>query len=423
MSRRNRGPEFIDLFAGGGGLSLGFRQAGLHQRTAVEADEHAVDTLYLNHPAADPASLLRRDVRSLLTDEKFLDRHRGVTLLIGGPPCQPYSIAHRHRKPDRTDGRRFLFRPFVRLGKELGVRMIVMENVPGLQTASGGGTLSRILALFRKAGFAVSYRVLDASEYGVPQFRRRMFFVALNRLLWKDPERSLETFWSAVEARARHAPVTVQEALSGIPVVGAGSGGLAVRKLHRGKVSGYAKALGSGTRYSFNHQARAHNARDLRIFAALRPGEIAKWLDAREPGLIPYQVESFPDKFRRIRASRPAPTIPAHLSRDANSFVHPYVPRGITCREAARLQSFPDDYIFLGGFAASFKQTGNAVPPVLSRAVAKAALTLLRSSKLEQTVHRPISVRLEVTFPQDHDTPAPRTELTSNPAVALPVGH
>lgn len=373
--RGSGGLEFADVFAGGGGLSLGFRQAGLRQRVAVEFEEHAADTLYLNHPEAEMSGVLRRDVRRLFADEKFLQKYRGIPILVGGPPCQPYSMARRHMRPDRIDHRRLLFRSFVHLGRALEVRMIVMENVPGLQTAGDGAMLRRVLRVFDKEGFDVQYRVCDASKFGVPQFRHRMFFIALNRSLWGDTRTAFEKFWSSLEDQERPRRVSVRQALSGIPRVGPGEGGPVVGKERKRGTSTYGRLMANGSSLTFNHEARAHNPRDLEIFTKLRQGEIARRLDEREPGLVPYQVDSFPDKFRKLRADRPAPTIPAHLSRDSNSFVHPEVPRGITCREAARLQSFPDDYLFLGGFGPALIQTGNAVPPLLGRAVARAAIS------------------------------------------------
>jgi DNA (cytosine-5)-methyltransferase 1 len=419
--RHGAAPEFIDLFAGGGGLSLGFRLAGFRQRVAVETDEHAADSLYLNHPEAAFTDVVRRDVRRLEANSAFIALHKGVPLLVGGPPCQPYSMAHRHNRPDRLDGRRFLYRPFVRLGKALGVKMIVMENVPGLRTAAGGKMLRRVLSLFEGAGFEVEYRVLDSSKFGVPQRRERMFFVALDRKCWKDPKGALARFWASVERGGRRPEVSLREALSGLPVVGPGEGGDAVRKRHRGPTTRYGRVMGSGAAFAFNHEARAHNPRDLEIFSKLRRGEIAKRLEQREPGLIPYQLQSFPDKFRKLRPSSPSPTIPAHLSRDANSFVHPWIPRGITCREAARLQSFPDDYVFLGGFGPAFIQTGNAVPPLLSRVVARAARSLLEAGEPEETPSHRRRVAVQVALPDDGDAPPLSTELVGDSCVTLPV--
>lgn len=374
------GPEFIDVFAGGGGMSLGFSQAGFKEKVAVELDTHAADTLYFNHPEVGQKGILCCGVEELHSDHRFIEENKGVPVLIGGPPCQPFSIVRRHKHPDERDERRFLFRPFLQIACALQVRFVIMENVPGIKTAANGDALSNIAKEFNQAGFEVDHRVLDAADYGVPQRRRRVFFVGVNRVLHQDAKKIIGRFWSALDAERVGSPVTVAEALSGIPRIEPGQGGDAVRK-RPGKRTVMGRAMANGTPYAFNHEARPHNERDIRIFKLLKRGEPAWKLEARLPGTIPYQTDTFRDKFRKLRLCEPSPTIPAHLSRDANSFVHPHVPRGITCREAARLQSFPDDYVFLGGLGPSFIQAGNAVPPLLARAVARATMAALPSPK------------------------------------------
>ena len=380
MFVKREGPEFIDVFAGGGGMSLGFSMAGFREKATVELDLHAADTLYYNHPEVGRRGILRCDAEELVSDPWFLEENRGIPLLVGGPPCQPYSMAHRHNRPDEQDARRFLFRPFLQMARALQVRVVIMENVPGIQTAGSGNTLPAVTEEFNRAGFEVGHKVLDAADFGVPQHRRRIFFVGVSRAHHKEAAKALDRFWTSVECQRVASQVTTAEALSGIPRIKAGEGGLAVRK-RPGKRSSHSRGVDNGARYALNHEARAHNARDIRIFKLLKRGEPAWKLEERMPGTIPYQTESFPDKYRKLRLDEPAPTIPAHLSRDANSFVHPHIPRGITCREAARLQSFPDDYVFLGGFGPAFIQTGNAVPPLLARAVARAALSILPPAK------------------------------------------
>ena len=377
---RSDGPAFIDVFAGGGGMSLGFSMAGFREKATVELDVHAADTLYFNHPELGRRGILTTDVEDVASDPWFVEENRGIPVLIGGPPCQPFSMAHRHNHPDEKDERRFLFRPFLQLARLLAPRLVIMENVPGIHTAANGETIRHVTDEFHRAGFDVDHRVLDAADYGVPQRRRRVFFIGINRDFHRNPVATFACFWEALERQRTKAPVTVADALSGIPRLRAGEGGLVVKK-RPGKRSAHSRSAANGTIFAFNHETRPHNPRDIRIFRLLKRGEPAWKLEERIPGTIPYQTDSFPDKFRKLRLNEPSPTIPAHLSRDANSFVHPHVPRGITCREAARLQSFPDDYIFLGGFGPAFTQTGNAVPPLLARAVARAALSVLPPAK------------------------------------------
>lgn len=377
-----RRPEFIDLFAGAGGLSLGLERAGFRLRSAAEIDGHACDTLYINRPQLVPSQIIRRDVRRLLSDRTFLRRNAGIPLLVGGPPCQPFSIARRHDRPDRSDGRRFLYRQFIRLASRLQARMVLMENVPGIGSASDGQLMERIEAEFERCGFVVSHAKVNAAEYGVPQVRRRYIFAAVSRIWSRHPEGDLAAFWAGLERQKVDEPVTVADALGGLPPIDAGQGSLVLRKTRHRYRRRYSRMLARGEKVAFNHQAREHNPNDLRIFSEMRPGEVAREFDQRLPGLIRYSLESFSDKYRRLHPRRPSPTIPAHLHRDANGFVHPTRARGLTPREAARLQSFDDSYVFCGGFGPSFIQIGNALPPLFAEAAGNAARQVLASPAL-----------------------------------------
>jgi len=371
-------PTFVDLFAGAGGLSLGMAQAGLRLGLAVEKESHAADTLYLNHPEAANGVVLHRDVRTVLGKRELLQRLKGVDVVAGGPPCQAWSIVRRHSGADTKHPSRHLVREFVRAARVLSPKVAIMENVPGLRTAENGSALRRTLRAFRRAGFAVQFVELNAADYGVPQNRKRVFFFAVNRRRLLNADQVLVKLLSEIRRRRRRRPrATVQDALSGLPKIRAGEGFLVVRRSRRGPVSGYAHLLSGAELLIHNHQARPHNERDLKIFEDLRCGEVAWQYEERKPGSIPYRLDSFSDKYRKLHPGRQSPTIPSHLRRDANSYVHPFEARGITPREAARLQSFPDDYVFLGGFGPSFIQIGNAVPPLLAESLGRAILEKL----------------------------------------------
>lgn len=372
------GPTLVDIFAGGGGLSLGLTHAGMKLLLAVEIEGHAADTLYLNHPEAPNGVVSRADVRRLLHRADFLEKFHGVDVLAGGPPCQPFSMARRHSRADQHDPRRHLFHAFLDLAGKLKPRIVIMENVPGILTADRGRTLEGVLKGFAELEYEVGHVLLNAADHGVPQNRQRVFFIGVNRARNRDAKEALTTILSALaKNRAGHRTTTLQAAISGIPRIGPAQGGMVTRKMSRGRRSAYGRRMARAGRFLFNHESRAHNPRDIRIFSALKWGETADELERRQPNTIPYQLDSFGDKYRRLHPHRPAPTIPAHLRRDANSFVHPFRPRGITGREAARLQSFPDDYVFLGGFGPAFVQIGNAVPPLLAETVGKAVMSAL----------------------------------------------
>lgn len=380
--RVEKSPSFVDVFAGGGGLSLGLTNAGLHLRLAVEKERHAADTLYLNHPEAPNGVVDARDIRELLQDPRKLAKLKGVDVVAGGPPCQPFSMARRHSKADRNDPRRFLFRSYIQMVKKLRPKIVILENVPGIQNAAGGDITEAIHAEFKEIGYAMEHRLLNAADYGVPQNRHRFFFIGVRRQSFDRPKKVLAAIFDRIDAAKIKSRVPARAALGGIPRFSAGQGGQVVRKSSRGRLSGYGRTMSDpGSELLFNHETRAHNPRDIEIFAELSWGETAEHLEARKPGIIPYQLESFSDKYRRLHPQRPAPTIPAHLHRDANSFVHFGVARGITGREAARFQSFPDSYVFLGGFGPSFIQIGNAVPPKLAQVVGESVKAALAGAR------------------------------------------
>lgn len=371
-------PTFIDLFAGPGGLCLGLTEAGMRLVLAVEKERHASDTLYLNHPEAAHGVILQRDVRTVLSNRKLINRLKEVAVLAGGPPCQAFSLARRHSRADVRHPSRLLVRDFVRAVRLLRPKIAVMENVLGLRNAASGRALERTLRAFSKARFAVDYLEINAADYGVPQNRRRVFFFAVNRRRFHDADGVLAGLLAEIRIRARaRSPPSVSEALSGLPRIAPSEGGLVMKQNYVGRVSTYARRFLGPEPVIYNHQARPHNKRDLSIFRDMRWGEVAWQYEERRPGRIPYPLDSFSDKYRKIHPHRPSPTIPCHLHRDANSYVHPFVPRGITPREAARLQSFPDDYAFLGGFGPSFIQIGNAVPPLLAESLGRAILKSL----------------------------------------------
>lgn len=381
--KRDARPSFVDVFAGGGGMSLGLSNAGLHLRLAVEKERHAADTLYLNHPEAPNGVVDARDIRKLLSDRSKLAKLKGIDVLAGGPPCQPFSMARRHSNADTTDPRRFLFRAYLQLVKKVRPRIVILENVPGIRNAAGGDISDAIHKEFEAAGYTLRHRLLNASDYGVPQNRQRFFFIGVRRAAFRHPARVISDIFAHIDGAKISRVIPAWEALSGLPVVRAGEGSQAMRGSKRGRKTVYAREMADGeNQLVYNHETRAHNPRDLEIFRALIPGETAESLEARKPGIIPYQLESFGDKYRKIHPDRAAPTIPAHLHRDANSFVHFAEPRGITPREAARFQSFPDKYVFLGGFGPSFIQIGNAVPPKLAQVVGEAVKAVLGGARL-----------------------------------------
>jgi DNA (cytosine-5)-methyltransferase 1 len=227
-----------------------------------------------------------------------------------------------------------------------------------------------------KLGYEVRSEIINAKFYGVPQNRQRLFFIA--RKVFKGSHaaasESIDRIWSRIRSLASKDLVSFRQGVSGLPRLHPGRGADLMSSCRRGRRSDYSLSLDNNGGVVFNHVARRHNPRDLEAYKIMEEGENALDLHRKRPDLMPYSTTSFSTKFFKIRSNAPSPTIVAHLRRDANSFVHPLDNRGITPREAARLQSFPDSYRFLGSFGIQFEQIGNAVPPLLANVIARAIM-------------------------------------------------
>jgi DNA (cytosine-5)-methyltransferase 1 len=372
------GPTLVDLFAGAGGISSGFDRHGYRVVLAVDSDAAACRTYRFNHPAVPETQVVCGKIESLVRRRgglALLAGARKVDVLSAGLPCQGFSKVGYRTKPHleerptlTTDPRNHLFRPLLMAVRQLRPRAVVVENVPDMGLASTNGTpvSTRLERGLKREGYSVQAFVLNAAELGVPQVRNRLFVVAAKGLgTLPDIKQWLS------EHHGLRRPRSLSTALRGLNRLGAGEGG----PLQRIKVQG-------ATRLLFNHQARPHNERDLQLFSMLAPGDNARDALAKAgPELMRYSTTSFRDKYFMLRPDRPCRTIVAHLQKDANSFIHPFDHRGLTAREAARVQGFPDDYIFLGTRSDHFAQIGNAVPPPLAEYLAGFLRRLLQRAR------------------------------------------
>jgi DNA (cytosine-5)-methyltransferase 1 len=393
-------PTAADLFAGAGGLSEGFTQAGFKILFALDCDAEAMKTYRLNHPQVPDDHVLTADITAMKEGAfRRLAGRKRVDVLIGSPPCQGYSTAGFRSKKAVTgyrldaDDRNFLFRQMVRAAVELRPRLFLMENVPGMQSARKEN-LSFLEAAARmleeRAGFATAIWRLNASAFGVPQDRIRYFLVASSTGVL--PARPAEEYQDIHRADLDHdalPPVTLGEAIFDLPPREAGTGVAVDRREVRDPAADprFRRFL---TKFGifhpsplvFNHTVRYHNERDLELYDLLRPGEDSVHLLEKHgrDDLMRYRKDVFDDKYARLRADRPCKTIVAHLAKDGNGYVHPSRPRSITLREAARVQSFHDGFAFCGSPSDQWVQLGNAVPPVLARAIAASFLRTLERS-------------------------------------------
>jgi DNA (cytosine-5)-methyltransferase 1 len=399
---RSKAPTVVDLFAGSGGLSEGFIRAGARVILALDQDPVARRTYWLNHPSLPDNRLLGMNVRDLKAGQLRKLAGRNVDILVGAPPCQGFSHAGFRSKRTRTDyrltadERNFLFEHMVSAALELRPRLFLMENVPGMHSARKENLSFLEIAarmLEEKGRYRTAIWRLNASAFGVPQDRIRYFLVASRLgMLPTTPHEEYQDIHQREFDVDALPPVTLEEAIFDLPPRSAG-GGVAVEPRTSTEPTSDSRsrrylskfALLRPSRLIFNHTVRYNNGRDLELYALLRPGEDSIHALERygRDDLMRYRRDVFDDKYARLRADRPSKTIVSHLAKDGNGYIHPSQVRSISIREAARLQSFHDEYRFCGTPSDQWIQIGNAVPPILAETIAKSFLRLLQKGDSE----------------------------------------
>jgi DNA (cytosine-5)-methyltransferase 1 len=342
--------DAIDLFSGAGGMSLGAEACGVRVRYAVENDRDAAATFALNHPTT---KLLKRDVRRLhARDFSGLDA-REPTIVFGGPPCQGFSTSNQKNR-DIGNENNWLFREYLRLVKQIQPDWVVFENVKGLIETEGGYFLDAVLAGFRRAGYTTSHFVLNSADFGVPQRRNRLFIVgSLHGVEVRPPEPTCR----------KH--ITVSQAIRDLPEIENGNPFDEV-KYTRKAGNKYAKAMRGDLVSCYNNVVTNNAPHIVRRYAHIPQG--GNWEDIPKRLMKNYAdvQRCHTGIYRRLREDEPSVVIGNFRK---NMLVHPWRDRGLSVREAARLQSFPDSFRFLGSIGFQQQQVGNAVPPLLARAV------------------------------------------------------
>lgn len=379
-----------DLFSGAGGLSLGLTDAGIEVVFGVDHYDYAVET----HASHFPGMSVNWDLSTQENVERVaaLMVECGIEVLAGGPPCQPFSkagrsgIRHLVEKGERDphDARRDLWRAYLEVVMLARPRAVIMENVPDMALDNEMFILRSMIEELEQIGYSVEERVVDAWRYGVPQFRQRLILVALRddlKFEWPEESRGKVTVWNAIS--------DMPEVEGGWrPDKGAGGwtdyGGPKTDFQHYLR----RRVTAEDSNKLYDHITRPVREDDRMAFELMTAE--TKYSDLPKH-LRRYRSDIFNDKYKRLDGDDLSRTITAHIAKDGYGFIHPRQSRTLTVREAARLQTFPDDFRFAGPPSAAFKQIGNAVPVRLGYAIGEAVVTALARHKVKNDNARDIA--------------------------------
>ena len=384
-------PTAVDLFSGAGGITLGLANAGFDVVFCSDSNKACELTHRHNFPGIP---FVLDSIQNLHGADILCSAglKRGeLDVLIGGPPCQGFSIIGQREIWDPRNG---LFHQFLRLARELNPRCIVIENVTGLATLGKGAVLQEIGQAFAEAGYIIDCAELLAAQYGVPQMRWRMFFVG-----WRFDQERRGGFPVPTHGRAGIGDlvpnrtistedsagfVTIAEAIRDLPPIEGGQIGTAYT---RPPGSPYQEAMRAGAKHLSNHYAARLSKQNMARLQFLKPGQ--DWRDLPRE-LLPAGMQralrkDHTRRYRRMKWSGIARSIITRF-RDPKSgeYIHPEQHRTISIREAARIQSFPDWFVFEGSYSEQYDQVGNAVPPLLARAVAAELRSMLAEQAAPQ---------------------------------------
>lgn len=346
----NNDLSVIDLFSGAGGLSRGFMDAGFNVRLGIDFDDAALKTFKANHGDADimKLDLFNHDNLKFIT-EYLKERKISIDVLVGGPPCQGYSLAGPR---DENDERNTLYEAMVKLAKITKPKVVVLENVPGLLKLFEGKGADRIMSDFSALGYNMKNKILYAPEFGVPQIRKRVFFIGVL------PEYG--NFEYPVPFLEKENFITCEDAICDLPSLESGLGN-EVCPYTSEAITEYQKFMRNDSKDLHNHVGTQHEKKTIDLISMVPEGKNFRSLPAPYNTMFKYN-----EALTRYHSKRPSLTI----NTGHRSHFHYKWNRIPTVRESARLQSFSDDFIFYGNKSQQYKQVGNAVPPLLGKAVA-----------------------------------------------------
>ncbi|WP_223593618.1 DNA cytosine methyltransferase [Neobacillus bataviensis] len=368
--------KVFDFFAGCGGFSKGFELAGYDIVVANDIWEPAKITYEYNHRNTH---FILKNIEELESREIANLYNGNPDVIIGGPPCQGFSLAGL-RLID--DDRNKLYREFVRMVNEFQPKMFVMENVPGLVKRAKGYFVEQILQDFREIGYHVEYAILKASDYGIPQIRQRVFFIGSRNNKFPiffppqthfDPKGKLDLF--NINSMQEH--VTLGQAISDLPLLDDPTDmGEEIQNYIREPENDYQRLMRINSNYVYNHIATNHSQKTRDIIHLVPEGKNFKSLPEELRGTRKFNIA-----WTRLDSKEPSYTV----DTGHRHHFHPWTDRIPTVRESARIQSFDDSFIFQGTKTSQYTQVGNAVPPLLARAVAQALTASLEKEEIYVT--------------------------------------
>lgn len=380
-------PSFVDFFAGAGGLSCGFLQAGFRVCFANDFEDVCVRTYKFNHPELSSKKVLKEDIRRIVDNiSDYISEN--VDIVVGGPPCQGFSSANQQRIID--DPRNELYKYFLKAVTAILPKFVVMENVKGMLKVANQVVEDYEAIKVNRDGhvysYSVAYKLLNSVDFSVAQSRERLIYIAVRSDISEIKGVTPMTIFKDIEAaNANRHHYILNDALQAIKPLSAPrvknqndidsetSGKRIDVNTFNGTENQYLRLINANRSipYVFNHKARFVNDINYDIYRLLNQGDDAS--DPKISDIMPYshRLHCFKDKYYKLIADRPSRTITAHLRMDCHSHIHPFQIRAITPREAARCQSFPDDYLFMGVYLKTYMQIGNAVPCLMAKGIAE----------------------------------------------------
>ena len=367
-------------------MSCGFVQAGFKVCLANDFEDVCVRTYRFNHPELPSDKVINGDIRNIVDRiQDYIDQD--VDVVIGGPPCQGFSSANQQRIID--DPRNELYKYYIKAVSKLLPKFVVMENVKGMlnvaeQVVEDYGNIC-VMRNGKTYSYTVAYKLLNSADFSVAQSRERLIYIAIRNDVVEERGITPQQIFDEIETAnngnkhylLRHAleaikPLDAPRVKNANEVDDEKTGKKIDYNAYNGNENEYLQLINGGRKISvvYNHKARYVNDVNYDIYRLLEQGDDAS--DPKIADIMPYtnRLHCFKDKYYKLIADKPSRTITAHLRMDCHSHIHPFQVRALTPREAARCQSFPDDYLFLGAYLKTYMQIGNAVPCLMAKGIA-----------------------------------------------------